>query len=230
MSDWDRFDDELAGALRRRAGSSGDPLATDSAHRAVLARATGIRRRRAAIAGGGTLTVLLVAGLAVLTTGGDDDLAVAPADTSLPGSSAPSIAVSTPNTIDVTYQPAPSTSRPAVTTTVAPETVATTPTTVTTTTVSPETTTVPDTTPTTTASADTPPGRYPYSSSGGSIIVDYDGAALTLVSYQAVEGYTAAVEDQQADRIRVRFENDATGGDSRIDCRIENGRISADIQ
>ena len=45
--EWEPFDDDLAGALRRRAGSAGhDPLAIDAAHRSVLARASAVRRRR----------------------------------------------------------------------------------------------------------------------------------------------------------------------------------------
>jgi hypothetical protein len=89
MSDWEPFDDELARALRRRAGAEHDPLATASAHRAVLDRASGIRRRRAAIAGSGTLTVLLFAGLLVLNTGGGDDDAVGTATDATIGSSVP---------------------------------------------------------------------------------------------------------------------------------------------
>ena len=50
-----------------------------------------------------------------------------------------------------------------------------------------------------------------------------DGAGLTLVSVNPAPGYAEEIEDQRADRVRVRFR---TATDSwRIEVRIENGQM-----
>jgi hypothetical protein len=46
---------------------------------------------------------------------------------------------------------------------------------------------------------------------------------LSLLDVSAADGFEAEVEDERADRIRVRFEGD--DGDSRIEVRVENGEI-----
>jgi hypothetical protein len=216
VSDWEPFDDELAGRLRRRAGAvSNDPLATESAHRAVLARAGAVRRRRAAVAGSGTLVVVMVAGLLALTTGGPGDDALAPATdpgraTSLPESTAPATPGTTDgsssewtgSTVTLTVPPPEDTTQASATVTDAGSSTS-------------SSTSVPGDT--------TPLGEYPYNSSGGSIVVGWDGTSLSLLTYSANSGYTAEVEDEQADRIRVRFRGDA--GDVRIECRLIDGRL-----
>jgi hypothetical protein len=225
MSDWEPFDDELARALRRRAGAeSHDPLATASAHRAVLDRASGIRRRRAAIAGSGTLTVLLLAGLLVLNTGGGDDDAVGTATDATIGSSLPT----TPSTSST-----PSTSEPQMAT--APGTTVLVPTSTPTSSVPgypPETespTTVlgtiePGPTTSTSSTSDWPPGEYTWDADGGSLTIFWDGAGLRLVSVDPKSGITAEIHDNTTERIRIDF-----GDGSRIECRVDNGQLALDI-
>lgn len=72
MSDFEPFDDELAGALRRR--TAGSPIPTAAAHEAVLRRAGTIRRRRAAFGGGGAMAVLLVGGVLLLPRGAEEQI------------------------------------------------------------------------------------------------------------------------------------------------------------
>jgi hypothetical protein len=90
--------------------------------------------------------------------------------------------------------------------------------------------TLPEPTPPTSATAPTSTGApgqetviETYSSAGGSITVGWDGFALSLENVSAAAGFDADVEDERADRIRVRFQGD--GGDLRIEIRIENGEI-----
>lgn len=227
-NEWEPFDEELAGALRRRAGSaSHDPLATDAAHRHVLARAATVRRRRASAAGGGALAVLLVGGLVLLNGGGagDDQVASDP-DTTLPGTTLPSTVTSPatypPDTMPTTT-PAPSTTVGTTNVTVpstGPGSTEPTPTDPTNTTPEVTSTTVP-TTPT-----GTPAGEYRYPSTGGAITVNWDGTEMTLGLIEPSSGYTYEIEDERSDRIRVRFRGD---DDSRIECRLENGRLVVEI-
>jgi hypothetical protein len=72
MSDFEPFDDELAGALRRRAGTGAGAASTAAAHDAVLHRAGAIRRRRAAIGGGGAMAVLALGGVLLLAGTADE--------------------------------------------------------------------------------------------------------------------------------------------------------------
>ena len=62
-----------------------------------------------------------------------------------------------------------------------------------------------------------------YASDGGSITVGWDGSALSLQGVSPAVGFDADVEDDQADRIRVRFQGD--DGDFRIEIRLENGEL-----
>jgi hypothetical protein len=80
--------------------------------------------------------------------------------------------------------------------------------------------------PTTTTAPDPETITETYSSAGGSITVGWDGSALSLLEVSAAVGFAAEVEDEQADRIRVRFEGD--GGDFRIVIRLEDGEIVRD--
>jgi hypothetical protein len=81
------------------------------------------------------------------------------------------------------------------------------------------------TTPTTTA-VPLAPFTETFSSAGGSITVNWNGSALSLVSADPAAGYTTKIEDNQADRVRVRFE----GADNwRIEVRISNGQRQVTI-
>jgi hypothetical protein len=53
--------------------------------------------------------------------------------------------------------------------------------------------------------------------------VRWDGVALNLQQVVPGAGFTHDVEDELADRIRVRFEGD--GGDFRIEIRVEDGEV-----
>jgi hypothetical protein len=77
MSEFNPFDDQLAQALKGRAGSGSTSVA--GAHEAVLARAGHIRRRRAATIGTVAMLALLIGGVVLLPRGGGDTLA--PSDT-----------------------------------------------------------------------------------------------------------------------------------------------------
>lgn len=252
--DRDLFDDDLAAALRARAG--GSATVTD-AHEAVLHRATTIRRRRAAVGGAG-VAVLAIAGIAMLPRGTDEigtadtvgtvvDTLV---DTVAPSSTAPlpitptsvdggstgttiDIVVPTPTsdatttTAETSTTAAPGT---AGSTTAAPSTTASGAGSATSTTAKATTTSsTSTTTPTTTTQVDAGPAPFTrtYSSTGGSITVSWNGSALSLDAVTPAAGYTAEVEDQSADRVRVRFEGD---GDSRIEIRVEDGEVRERIE
>jgi hypothetical protein len=88
MSEFEPFDDQLAQALKGRAGSGTTSVA--GAHEAVLARAGHIRRRRAATIGAAAMLALLIGGVVLLPRGGGDTLA--PSDT---GDLLPSVDVET---------------------------------------------------------------------------------------------------------------------------------------
>lgn len=254
--DRDLFDDDLAAALRARAG--GAATVTD-AHEAVLHRASTIRRRRAAVGGAG-VAVLAVAGIAMLPRGTDEvgtaDTVATVVDTVAPSSTAPlpitptsvdggstgttiDITVPTPTSDATTTTAAAETSTTAApgtagTTTAAPSTTAsgagsTTSTTAKATTSSSTSTSTTTTTPTTTTQVDAGPAPFTrtYSSTGGSITVSWNGSALSLDAVTPAAGYTAEVEDQSADRVRVRFEGD---GDSRIEIRVEDGEVRERIE
>lgn len=81
------------------------------------------------------------------------------------------------------------------------------------------------------SSSTTPSGPAPftrtYDSAGGSIRVNWDGDALSLLSAAPAPGFVAEVEEQEADLIRVRFRGDPD--DSRIEVRVDNGELRVDI-
>ena len=246
------FDDrELGDALRRRAGAATDGFGVEAARSAVVARAAHIRRRRAAAAGGAAMAGLIAAAVfivgpgtnSVVTTPADqtdvsqptpidsavdttesastdpertipdrDVIATTPLDTSPnPATTVPSVV---PPTGTASSTTAPATTAPATTVPAPPGT----------TVVTPPTTPAP--TPTTTATT-SPPGQPPftetYSSTGGSITVHWDGTALSLQSTAPAAGFGAEIEDNRPDRIRVRFRG--SGGDFRIELRVEDGHV-----
>lgn len=254
-SDRDLFDDDLAAALRSRAGGA---ATVSDAHEAVLHRATTIRRRRAAVGGAG-IAVLAVAGIAMLPRGADEvgtaDTVATVVDTVAPSSTAPLPITptsvdggSTGTTIDIVV-PTPTSDATTTTaetsttgapgaegsTTVAPSTTAssagstTSTTSKASTTSSTSSTSTTTTTPTTTTQVDAGPAPFTrtYSSTGGSITVSWNGSALSLDAVTPAAGYTAEVEDQSADRVRVRFEG---AGDSRIEIRVEDGEVRERIE
>jgi hypothetical protein len=74
----------------------------------------------------------------------------------------------------------------------------------------------------------TPPfsGRV-YESEGGSISVSWNGTDLNLGAVDAAAGYTSSIEDQDGDRIRVRFEG---ANDWQIEVRADgNGVVSSSV-
>lgn len=101
---------------------------------------------------------------------------------------------------------------------------------------SPSTTNAPNVAPTTTLSPPTttttpdpsdPPFTQQYDSTGGSITVNWNGTALSLVSSAPATGYATEIEDQSADRIRVRFRSDSN--DTRIEVRVRDGHVEHTI-
>ena len=56
--------------------------------------------------------------------------------------------------------------------------------------------------------------------------MDWNGAALTLVSVDPANGYSAEIEEQSTARIRVRFRGD---DDRRIEVRVRDGRVEHSI-
>jgi hypothetical protein len=57
--------------------------------------------------------------------------------------------------------------------------------------------------------------------------VSWDGGRLSLDAVAAAEGHVAEIEDDGADRIRVRFNGP---NESRIEVRVENGEIRERIE
>jgi hypothetical protein len=53
--------------------------------------------------------------------------------------------------------------------------------------------------------------------------VQWNGAVLDFQFATPAAGFEAEVEDDRADRVRVRFRGD--GGDVRIELRVENGEV-----
>lgn len=242
----DEFDDALGDAIRARSGGA---VEIRSARHAVIARATQVRRRRMAAAGGvGALAV--VGALFLVPAAGDGQ--VAPADTPPPTPESVDMETTPPSTVDTTRRTVPSTSgvpsavptepttsgnADAPTTSLADDnpdatepTATATPTTVAVP-VPPVTTPSTSSSTSSTSSTAAPVGDAPftqqYASTGGSITVRWDGSALTLVSVDPADGYTAEIEDQSATRVRVRFRGD--DGDSRIEIRVRDGVVEPPI-
>jgi hypothetical protein len=251
MNEFD--DNEIRDALRRRAGGATDGLGLEAAHSAVVARAGRVRRRRAAAAGGATMAGLIAVAVfvigpatdSVVTTPADqtDESVAASVDESIGATTVPTgpdqtgldapgqdpnatvttratnTSVSPATTVPANRPPAgttPSTAAPA-----APTTTVSAPTTTTT-----EPTSSPPTSatvPSTTATPRPEPIIETYSSAGGSITVRWDGAVLSLQGVAPATGFDHEVEDQRADRIRVRFQGD--DDDYRIEIRVDNGAI-----
>ena len=62
-----------------------------------------------------------------------------------------------------------------------------------------------------------------YAAEGGTIDVRFADGQMTLVSYQASDGWVAEVHTNKPDDIEVRFSKGE--GDSRIRVRVENGQL-----
>lgn len=62
-----------------------------------------------------------------------------------------------------------------------------------------------------------------YNSTGGSITVNWNGSALSLVSVAPKPGFESEIEDDQPLRIRVRFRSDDAS--SRIEIRVSGGEL-----
>ena len=244
MSDFDQFDDELANALRSRSGTATGSVG--AAHEAVLARASHVRRRRAAVVSGVAMVALLIGGVTLLRTGAGDTLA--PADTGLvlpsvpddsadvaasitppgttlpstvPDSTLPDAAPTTPPDISVTdASTAPATAPPSTSQATASST----------STDVPSTTTIDDSSTTSTSEVSLPPiapFTRTYQSLGGSITVEWNGSALSLLDVSAAAGFEPEVEDNEPLRIRVRFRGD--DDDSRIEIRVNGGELIESI-
>ncbi|HEX4982342.1 MAG TPA: hypothetical protein VFV63_11610 [Ilumatobacteraceae bacterium] len=245
-------DNEIRDALRRRAGGATDGIGLEAAHAAVVARAARVRRRRAAAGGGAAMAALIAAAVFVIGPDTDSVVtnpaeqptgsSLAPVDsfdgstttvptnpdrtgppqtdpdqpvihTMPPANTSPIPVTTVPSTVT-----APSTTEPSTTAPAAPGT----------TVVSPPTSLEPPpptsgTAPTTTTAPSPAPFVQTHESGGGSITVRWDGTALSLQGVSPAPGFDWEVEDERADRIRVRFE----GGDDefRIEIRLEDGDI-----
>ena len=79
--------------------------------------------------------------------------------------------------------------------------------------------------PSTTSQPDVPPLQpftKTYDSAYGSITVNWNGSALSLLTVSPIAGATAEIQDQETLKIRVLF----VGGDeSRIEIRVNNGEL-----
>lgn len=74
-----------------------------------------------------------------------------------------------------------------------------------------------------------------YTSAGGSITVTWDGSRLTLDAVTPNAGFSAQVEEQSSDRVRVDFESDegnsgSGNNESRIEVRVHNGEVREEIE
>jgi len=210
----DAFDDELRRRFAAGAPTDSDPDAVLDAMRPRLQQAR--TRRRASFAtviAGVAVVVVVLAFILGDGGGGDGSVRVPPA----------------------TREPATSTRAPAPTSvpaggSVTPDTVPTSiddhgddTTTATTTPAAPELTT-----PTNTPPATTPSGRdESYSSDGGSIVVHFDGSAVSLVSSSPAAGSSASVHDNGPSRVEVRFDNGSTEWRIRVD--VLNGDLVPEI-
>jgi hypothetical protein len=76
--------------------------------------------------------------------------------------------------------------------------------------------------PSTTVSSLPAPFTQTYSSSGGSISVTWTGSSFSLGAVSPAAGYSAEIEDQAWDRIRVDFEGP---DDHRVEVRIDDGQL-----
>jgi hypothetical protein len=68
-----------------------------------------------------------------------------------------------------------------------------------------------------------------YTAPGGRATVRVSGGVLTLVDFSANPGYAAEVEKSEPDDVEVRF-RPASGPESRIRVRLQNGAVSAETE
>lgn len=215
----DDFDDQdLRSRLERLAGPGPD---ASSAYADVRRRVRTARRRRSALAvgGAGTAVVALIA-LAVTSGDGRSERRISPAETGPPASVDDAAPGKTGTT--TTARPAPTSGVPVielpVPTDIAPSSSASPPS------VAPGTTAGTVSPP---ASATPPPASSisitrSYESIGGRITVRLGARVVGLVSFETTTGFTARIDDDGPERVRVRFESpdhesrievEAVGGD-----------------
>jgi hypothetical protein len=256
MSDFDQFDDDLAAALQSRAGSGvGSTGAAHEAvlARAGYIR----RRRAALAGGGAMSALLIgglflfprdqPGSLAPSDTGevapsvetsGEpttiDDPRTSTIDTVPPvvDLSVPDPASDSTQVVPDSTDAGPDGSRPASSPATGGSTAPTTATDPsiddTTTTVDESTTTVETSSSVSTTDAPLPePFTRTYESAGGSITVDWDGSALSLLSVSPTAGFEAEIKDDTSTRIRVEF--DDGGSDTRIEVRLTGNGIDVTI-
>jgi len=141
-------------------------------------------------------------------------------DRSIPGSTAGGVATETTqaptDTIDPSQTSVPQTSVNTTVTTSLPEQ-------------TPTTVTPPPSSASTSEPSLPPPAPFTktYNSSGGSITVNWNGSALSLVSISPATGFESEIEDNTAVRVRVRFRSDSS--DSRIEVRFKNNQVTETI-
>lgn len=71
------------------------------------------------------------------------------------------------------------------------------------------------------------PDQVPYSSDGGSIVVNFDGSQVSLASSSSASGFTAEVHDNGPTRVEVRFSNGQIEWRIRVD--VVNGALVPEI-
>ena len=139
----------------------------------------------------------------------------------VPDSTLPAAAPTTPPDISVTVaSTAPATTLPSTSQATASST----------STDVPSTTTIDDSSTTSTSEVSLPPiapFTRTYQSLGGSITVEWNGSALSLLDVSAAAGFEPEVEDNEPLRIRVRFRGD--DDDSRIEIRVNGGELIESI-
>ncbi len=247
-------DDALRNAIGSR---SGGPVHTTTARQAVIARAERTRTVRTGAIVGTTGLVVIAGLYLLPNMGDTQpqpadqpaaptiDTIAAPPTTTNPTTDTATTTPRATRPTTTTATTPPDASSPTVPETTAPSTPSTTPApqrNPTPTTqpasapaTSPSTTTAPSVAPTTTLAPTTtaapdpsdPPFTQQYDSTGGSITVNWNGTALILVSTNPATGYVTEIEDQSAERIRVRFRSDSN--DSRIEVRVRDGHVEHTI-
>lgn len=216
---FDPVDDELRRRFDAQARPEGDPDAVLDQLRPRFRRAR--QRRRAAFTGAAALVAVVVVGASVAlggTGGGDGSVRVPPA--TKPDRTVPSVVTTLPQATVTTAGGTGAiggTEAPQATTpTGSDDPAANGP---------PGTGAVPPPAPTT---APAVPQTPTYSSAGGSITVNFDGAGtVSLASSSPAPGFTAEVHDNGPTRVEVRFSNGQTEWRIRVD--VVNGALQPEI-
>jgi hypothetical protein len=193
LHDDDLHDDELARALHQHAVELTGGLDVADALASVQQRGRARRRRRVIVTGVGAAAASIVLVAGLLAVASDDRELVR--------------APATEPTVAPTTTLPPSTTTPPTTT------------------VTTATTVPPATTPTTTPpSVATAPEVRTYESTGGSIRVHHADGAIALDGEPVPNsGWTARIEDNGPNRVRVRFERGNEHSEIRVD--LVNGQL-----